>query len=228
MKKLFVTGTDTDVGKTLISNALLHKYNELGLKTVGFKPVAAGSEVIDGKEVNGDGWTLQQNSSMPVSYEEVNPYLFTPPIAPHIAAKAVGVEITNKLLLAHYQKLVNKAPDVLLTEGAGGWFLPLNCNEGNTEYLCDFVSAVNCDVVLVIGMKLGCLNHALLTIDKIKQQGLTLVGWVANKIDPNMLNLNENIQTLNSLVEAPCLGVIPFYNSAPSAKEVALNITLPA
>lgn len=210
MKSIFITGTDTDVGKTLISSSLLYLLSQKGYKTIGFKPVAAGSEMIDGELKNDDAHKLQQFSNLALTYNEVNPVLFSAPIAPHIAAKNEGVEISLSALETSFKLLVTKSPDYLLTEGAGGWFLPLNSDQNKpVNFLYQLPINLKMDVILVVGLKLGCLNHALLTADKILSQGLNIIGWVGNTIDNEMLVQTDNIETLNCLIDAPCLGIMP-------------------
>ncbi len=206
MRQYFVTGTDTDVGKTVVSQLLLRHFNQQGLKTIGFKPIAAGCERKNGKLTNHDALVLKNNSSMTLSYDEVNPYAFEPPIAPHIAAASAGHAITFSGLTTGLMHLRQKQPDVLLVEGAGGWYLPIS----DSQYLCDWVAEQRLEVILVVGIKLGCLNHALLTANSIKNQGLKLAGWVANIVIPDTLNITQNIATLENAIAAPLLATVPY------------------
>lgn len=202
----FITGTDTDVGKTFVTQAMLRVFAGAGLRALGYKPVSAGCEQTHEGPRNEDALLLQKYSNPSLSYDEVNPVAFMPPIAPHIAAKQAGINIDMDSLVSGHQRLLDKDPDVILTEGAGGWRLPLN-EQGC--YLSELPVLTKQKVILVVGLKLGCLNHALLTVEAIKADGLELAGWVANQVEEGMLNRDENIAALKSLIDAPCLGVIP-------------------
>ena len=197
----FVTGTDTGVGKTIISCALLHAFAAQGKKAVGMKPVVAGSE-------NGRWHDVEQliaASNIRAAREHINPYAFDPPVSPHIAAQQASVEIDLTVIQRAYQALSNQA-DIVIVEGAGGFLVPLNAQQTGA----DLARALNLPVILVVGMRLGCLNHALLTAQAIRAAGLTLAGWVANSIDPQMIALEENIATLEQRLDGPLLGVVPF------------------
>lgn len=190
-KAYFVTGTDTDAGKTHVACQLITQYVAQGLKVVGMKPVAAGCELINGEWVNQDVQKLSAASNVKAPRELVNPYCFNEPIAPHLAANMAGVEINIDKITHAYQQLTNMA-DVVIVEGAGGFLVPLN----EKESLADLAEALALPIILVVGMKLGCINHSLLTAEAIKARGLTLHGWVANHIEPNMLMRIENIETI--------------------------------
>jgi len=203
-KKLFITGTDTDVGKTLITTILIDQLQKKKHTVTALKPIAAGCELVDGKLVNMDGLILQQTMNQKLDYQQVNPIALKLPIAPHIAAEEEGIALSvkaiqNKCDFQQYQT------DYLLVEGAGGWLVPLN----KKETFADFAEVECFDVILVIAMKLGCINHALLTIHNIRARGLTIVGWIANSTSPAMPYLKENIQTINQAINAPLLGEIP-------------------
>jgi dethiobiotin synthetase len=198
----FITGTDTGVGKTLISCALLHAFAAQGRRVAGFKPVAAG---CDANRQNDDAKALHTVSSQPLSYERVNPYCLHEAIAPHIAAQHENVRIEMPRILAAYRELAEQA-DVVIVEGAGGLLVPLNEQQDNA----DLALELGLPVILVTGMRLGCLNHALLTVEAIKARGLTLAGWVANVIDADMKCLEENISALQQRIAAPLLGVVPY------------------
>ena len=206
MQSYFVTGTDTDVGKTYVSAILLKAASEAGKKTVGYKPVSAGCEEINGRLVNEDASQLLANSSLPVSQDEVNPIAFVPPIAPHIAAKEAGVTIDSQTITEGYDHLKDLSPDLLIMEGAGGWRLPL----GDKRYLSDIVKQLQLDVIIVVGMRLGCLNHALLTAEAVQRDGLKIKGWIANQLQPDMPKYAENLSTLKQDMPAPLLGEIPY------------------
>lgn len=211
----FVTGTDTDVGKTFVCQALLIAARERGLKTVAYKPVSAGCDVTEAGLRNEDALLLQRHCTESLSYAEVNPIAFIDPVAPHLAADRAEQSIALDDLQLGLSALQQKSADLLLVEGAGGWRLPLN----DQQFLSDLAVQAKLPVILVVGLKLGCINHALLTAQAIEADGLQLHGWVANQIDPNMLYLDENIASLKELIDAPLLGRIPRLDSA----EAALN-----
>lgn len=216
----FVTGTDTGVGKTLVSAALLHQFNQQGLKTVAMKPVASGC--MQGPEGlrNEDALLLQQTASIALDYNEVNPYAFEPAIAPHLAARQVNEVIDVKQIKQGFNKLASKG-DAVIVEGVGGWHVPLNDKDSTV----DVARAVNLPVVMVVAMRLGCLNHALLTAEAIGNDGLSLAGWVANSIDNEMTSLDENIETLKDAISAPFLGYIPFGDPS-NIEKISKHITL--
>ncbi|WP_158967635.1 dethiobiotin synthase [Paraglaciecola sp. L3A3] len=214
-RAFFVTGTDTEIGKTFISKGLLLALNEKGYSTAAYKPIAAGCDkTIDGLR-NEDALILQQYASIELQYEEVNPIAFEAPIAPHLALKANAGEddvhfISIDKIREGFVHLVQKEANVIVIEGAGGWRLPLGGSyQGRARYLSEFVAAQNLSVILVVGMRLGCLNHAVLTAEAIRNDGLKIAGWVANQIDSNMALIDENIDSLKSLIDAPFLGNVP-------------------
>ncbi|CAH9058326.1 ATP-dependent dethiobiotin synthetase BioD 1 [Pseudoalteromonas holothuriae] len=206
MSAFFITGTDTEVGKTYVTALLLKFLTQHKRKAIGFKPIAAGAEEAFGQLVNDDALTLMESSSVHGKYEQINPICFEPPIAPHIAAQQAGVEITLEKLSQYYHQLASLGAEFTLVEGAGGWALPIN----DSQYLYDWVKTEQLPVILVVGMKLGCLNHAILTSQTLKVQGVKCVGWVANQIDPNMTNFDDNLNSLRKRLEAPLLAVAPF------------------
>lgn len=187
----FITGTDTGVGKTRIACKLIRDYVALGHKVIGMKPVAAGTELVNGAWVNDDVLKLEAASNVKAPRALVNPYSFNEAIAPHIAAKKAGVEIDIKVIQQAFKKLVSMA-DVMIVEGAGGFLVPLN----DTETMADLAAALNIPIILVVGMKLGCINHTLLTIEAIQARNLSLHGWVANRIVPDMPYCDENIAAI--------------------------------
>lgn len=200
----FITGTDTGVGKTWVSVALLEKVNSQGLQTAAMKPVASGcAQTAEGLR-NADALCLQQVASVKLAYEEVNPYAFAPSIAPHLAARQAGVLIDPALIQQHYARLAAKA-DVTIVEGVGGWHVPLN----DRQSMRDVAKLLNLPVLLVVGLRLGCLNHALLTAEAIQRDGLQLAGWLANTIDADMPCREENIRSLENLISAPLIAEIP-------------------
>ena len=202
----FVTGTDTGVGKTLVSCALLHAFAAQGRSVAGFKPVAAGCDA-DGH--NDDALALRAASSLQLAYGQVNPYCFAPATAPHIAAARSGVRIELAAIVAAYRELAGRAEKVVV-EGAGGFLVPLNGAQDSG----DLARELSLPVILVVGMRLGCLNHALLTVEAIAARGLALAGWVANVLDAQMPALQDNIDALRTRIAAPCLGVVPRMDEA--------------
>ncbi|GAB6260238.1 dethiobiotin synthase [Photobacterium sp. R1] len=200
----FVTGTDTDAGKTVVTRTLIAAGVKSGYRTAGFKPVASGSTLTVYGMRNSDALYLQAASKPELAYEEVNPFTFEPPIAPHIAAKQAGVAISPDNLSDGLRRLKEKS-DLVFVEGAGGWRVPLS----ETTKFSDWVKQENLPVILVVGVKLGCLNHAMLTAEAIERDGLTLAGWVANLVDPETSCYDENLKYLEAMMPAPKLGEIP-------------------
>lgn len=205
MNALFITGTDTDSGKTFITLALMHKLQQAGLVVNAMKPVAAGVSEIDGVRVNEDAWQLMKAASNQQPYEMVNPYLFEPAIAPHIAATEADQEIELNVIKDAFHDL-SRLADFMLVEGAGGWLVPLN----DRYDVSDIASELDLPVVMVVGLKLGCINHARLTTDSINAAGLKLAGWIGTQVEPEMQRLEENVSTLKRYIKAPCLGIVPF------------------
>lgn len=210
----FVTGTDTGVGKTLVSCALLHAFALAGKTAIGMKPIAAGCEAGKWLDVE----QLIAASTVSSAREWINPYALVPPIAPHIAAKQAGVTIDLAVIQQAFYAL-QKTADRVIVEGAGGFLVPLGDRYDTRDLAC----ALGLPVVLVVGLRLGCLNHALLTAEAIQASGLPLAGWVANQIDPAMARLAENIDTLQQRLAAPLLGVLPF-REQPDAKAFATQL----
>lgn len=202
----FVTGTDTEIGKTLVAASLLHALTVRGYRCIGMKPVASGcTPAATGTLRSGDAETLLAHSSVQADYEDTSPYRFMPAVAPYLAAAAAGEAISLDKIQAHYARL-RAAADWVVVEGIGGWFVPLS----DTATMADLACALRLPVLLVVGMRLGCLNHALLTGDAITRSGLRFAGWVANQVDREMELLEENINTLMTRLPAPFLGVIPY------------------
>jgi len=215
-RQFFITGTDTDAGKTCVATGLLAKANQQGLRTIGLKPVSAGCEETDQGLTNSDARSLQAVASQKLSYPEINPFAFEPAIAPHIAAEQAGRKLSADRIAAMCRGSMMQPADFLVIEGAGGWRVPLNAR----ETFADIPQLLNMPVVLVVGMKLGCINHALLTAEAIVRDGCEMVGWVANTIDPNMTCFDENLETLTAKFRSPLLGVIP-HLSEPSPDQFA-------
>lgn len=204
--KLFVTGTDTDAGKTYVTSGILTAFKKQKYSTLGIKPIASGSILHEGILKNSDALTLQEASSIKLHYHHINPIAFEPAIAPHIAANQQGRTITVHELKQQTQYALQYPADICLVEGAGGWYVPLN----DKETLADYVKAVDLKVLLVVGMRLGCINHAILTYKAIVHDKIPIVGWIANCIDPTMQALQENLTTLKKWLHVPCLGVISY------------------
>ena len=217
----FIAGTDTDVGKTLIAAGLLTAAQQRGLSTVAIKPVAAGCEETAQGLRNDDALILQQAMSLSLPYEQVNPVALQPAIAPHIAAEQVGKRLTASQLAGYCRGVLMQPADLAVVEGAGGWRVPLN----RVETLAGLAKALNVPVILVVGVKLGCINHALLTAEAIARDGIALAGWVASRLDPVMPCYEENVATLKSLLRAPCLGEVPFLER-PDAAAVSRYLDL--
>ncbi|WP_394393605.1 dethiobiotin synthase [Shewanella woodyi] len=219
----FVTGTDTDCGKTFISSALLCKAASQGRASLGLKPIASGCEETEQGLRNSDALSLIAQSTIELDYEQVNPVSFKPAIAPHIAAMQTSVDISPDTVIKHLSptlSLVNEA-DFCLVEGAGGWRLPL----GEGAFLSQAVQALSLPVILVVGVKLGCLNHAVLTQEAILVDGLEIAGWVGNIVDADTSCIEENLASLHQLMSSPCLGVVPHLSNG-SAEEAAKYLTI--
>ena len=201
----FVTGTDTGVGKTLVACALLRAFAASGLRTVGMKPVAAGAQLHGARLVNEDVVALKAASSVAAPDELVNPYCFAPPIAPHIAAAQAGVAIDLERVRSAYRSL-SQIADCVIVEGAGGFYVPLGPQVGTA----DLARALDLPVVMTVGLRLGCLNHALLTAEAVRACGLVLAGWVANEIVPDMPSASANVAALEERLNAPLIARIGF------------------
>lgn len=207
MQGVFITGTDTGVGKTLCAAGMLVAYQQQGLSTIAMKPVASGCEQTPEGLRNEDALLLMQHMSEEAGYDEVNPYAFLPPMAPHLAAAREGTSINTDTLVKQAHALAHRA-DRIVIEGAGGWLAPLN----KEQSFADFAVQLGFPVVLVVGIRLGCLNHALLTVENIRYRGVEMLGWIANMGLENAadcLDIEENIATLEARIGSPLLGKIP-------------------
>jgi dethiobiotin synthetase len=204
MRGYFITGTDTDVGKTWVTAGLLHAFNGEGLRTVAMKPVASGCETIAGQLRNADAMLLMRHMGAQADYRQVNPYTFAPAIAPHIAAAQAGQRIDLENIQQTAERLARCA-DLLLVEGVGGWQVPLN----DTQTVADLATRLRLPVIMVVAIRLGCLNHALLTAQSIKASGLPLAGWVANMAEAADPIAQENIVALQQRLDSPMLANIP-------------------
>ena len=204
VRGFFITGTDTGVGKTLFAVALTRALAAHGLKVAVMKPVAAGTVKSPDGEFNDDALELLAASNVKATYEDVNPWLLKTPASPHLAARADGVEIRHERIATAFGRL-RSASELVLVEGAGGWLAPISA----TETMADVAEKLALPVILVVGMRLGCLNHALLTRDAVRARGMRLEGWVANKLVTEMPLVNANIETLSERFGMPPLAVIP-------------------
>ena len=207
-RHFFVTGTDTSVGKTTVTVRLMQQLVAQGLTVIGMKPVASGCEWVDGRWQNDDVLQLTAASNVSAPAELINPYCFEPAIAPHIAAAQAGVEIDFNVILAAYAQLTTMA-DVVIVEGAGGLLVPLNA----TQTIADLIQALSLPALVVVGMRLGCINHAFLTAQVLKQRNIDFCGWVANNIDPQMSVPQENLQSLITGLQQPPVLQVPFQES---------------
>ncbi len=227
--RCLVTGTDTGVGKTGVSAALLHQLSQMGLRCAGFKPIAAGTALIQGKNLNSDVETLRLASSIALTADEVGPYQFEAACAPHIAAKLEGHRI-DRLSLQKAADALSQRADHLVIEGAGGFCVPLSGPEdepswSTADLAWDMTEGGRWPVVMVVGLRLGCINHALLTAQAIEARGLKLAAWVANSIEPDLPHLNDVVHCLQKTLGAQCgaelLGLVPWLGRAAQAQAIA-------
>lgn len=216
----FVTGTDTEIGKTLVSSAILYKLASSGVRACGMKPVAAGAEMHDGQLHNDDADMLIAAGNVHLPASITTPYMLREPAAPHIAAKLEGVTIESAPIIAAFAE-IQAASDAVVVEGVGGFRVPFN-DEFDSA---DLAAQLNLPVILVVGMRLGCISHALLTVEAIVARGLVLAGWVANTADPHMRFEQENIEALAQRIPAPLLGRVPRLHT-PTAAAAAEFIDL--
>lgn len=217
-KGFFITGTDTDIGKTRSALALMVALQQRGLNVCGMKPVSAGCQVTNTGLVNEDALLLQQHASKELPYAVVNPYAWGSAIAPHIAAQRAASEMTLAPIRSAYQTIAAQC-DVVIVEGAGGWLVPLNA----TQTMADIALELTLPVILVVGVRLGCLNHALLSMESIKNKGCRMAGWIANYLSESSEVTQQNVEYLVEKIEAPLLGCFPFQKEA-SIVELAINL----
>lgn len=218
----FVAGTDTGVGKTLVTCALLEKLAAQGLAVTGLKPVAAGAEIIDGQPANADAAAIARACHPPASTPaEVNPVLLRAPLSPHIAARLEGRELAAASLAQEVMRRMDGPWQHCLVEGAGGWLAPIN----DRQTMADLALELGLPVILVVGLRLGCLSHALLTVESITRSGLPLYGWVASLVDPDMDAVAENHATLTARLPGQALGLIPWL-ADPGPASAAVHIHL--
>ena len=213
-KSYFVTGTDTGVGKTLVSAAILEAAAASGRRTLAMKPIASGCEETPEGLRNEDALTLMRSITETLSYDQVNPIALAPAIAPHVAAALAGRQVTAQRLVGFCRGLQTRPGDLLLVEGAGGWRVPLN----DRETYAAMPVALEMPVILVVPLKLGCINHALLSVEAIRRDGLKVAGWVANRPDEALMECEaETLSYLQTHLGAPCLGVLPWQASPDPA-----------
>ncbi|WP_162286279.1 dethiobiotin synthase [Pantoea stewartii] len=222
MTRWFITGTDTEVGKTVASSALLQAASAAGYRCAGYKPVASGCTLTAEGIRNSDALALQRYSNVPLCYEQVNPLAFMEPTSPHIVSAEEGRPITFSTLSAGLRELEPLA-DWILIEGAGGWYTPLS----ETQTYADWVETERLPVILVVGVKLGCINHAMLTAEAIRARGLRLAGWIANAVQPPGQRYQAYLTALKERLPAPCLGVIPWLADDSQQADCGHYLTLP-
>lgn len=218
---LFITGTDTGCGKTEITLGLMHALQQRGESVLGMKPVASGAEETGDGLRNEDALRIQAQCSHQLAYERVNPFTYAPPIAPHLAAVSSGRAIDLAQIQAECMQLSQKA-DRLIVEGVGGWLVPL----GADTTVADLALRLELPVIMVVGLRLGCINHALLTQAAMQPSGVQILGWVGNQVETGMDSLEGNLATLRERLTAPCLGVVPWLDHpSPEAVSRYLDIT---
>ena len=216
-KSFFITGTDTGAGKTWATIALMRYFKNKGLSVVGMKPVAAGCVWQDGQLKNADAMLMQEHATRALDYKQINPYAFEMPVSPHIAAKNNPVQLD--VIAKAFCDLEDKA-DVILVEGAGGWLAPLN----NECDIADLAKVLQIPVIMVVAIRLGCINHARLTFNAIQTAGVQCAGWLALCVDPEMQKQDENVETIKNKISAPFLGTLP-YTKEMDFELLAANIT---
>jgi len=221
MFSVYVTGTDTGIGKTLASCALLHALRGHGLRVAGMKPVASGCERIDGEWKNADALALQSAGEPGIAYADINPFALEHPLAPELAARDAGIEVCLPSILAAHARLAEHS-DALIIEGVGGWAAPLSAS----LMQADLVRTLRVPVLLVVGLRLGCLNHALLSARSIAADGAHLAGWIASHVDPAMERVDDNLAMLRERLPAPCWGVLP-HAQHPDPALLASRLRIP-
>lgn len=216
---LFITGTDTGCGKTAVAAGIIHRLRSRGMTAAGMKPVASGCRETPAGLRNEDAQRLLEAAGLPLDYDQVNPYAFAPPIAPHLAAEQAGVTIEADVVRKAFLAL-DKRTDCVVVEGVGGWAVPL----GPDLMLADLARALDLPVVLVVSLRLGCLNQAILSARAVRDDGLRLAGWIASAVEPNMERAGANLASLRELLApTPCLGVVD-HHPAPTPDAVARHL----
>lgn len=218
-KGFFITGTDTGVGKTWFTVLLMRFLHEKGVQVNGMKPIASGAEEHEGRLVNEDATAILAACASPLKYDEVNPFLYEPPVAPHIAADKAQKPIDIARIMAAYDSLQAKS-ECLVVEGVGGWRVPVN----DSQTLGHIAGKMQLPVILVVGLRLGCINHALLTAEAIRQDGLELAGWAVSTLEPDYLYREETLATLKQALNGPLLAEIP-HCTDNSLDQAVLNMS---
>lgn len=218
-KGFFITGTDTEVGKSWCSAGIMEKLKQQGHRVIGMKPIASGCDETASGLRNEDALLLQQHASIAIDYELINPYRFKPAIAPHIAAEQANVSIKLGKILEHYLQL-KAISDSVIVEGVGGWQVPLN----EYESVADLAAALKLPVILIVGLRLGCINHALLSAEAIRTSGCTLYGWIANEMISGVADQGAVIDSIAQRIGAPLLGHVPWQNNL-DATQIAETLT---
>ena len=213
---LFITGTDTEVGKTVVTRLIVRSLVSTGVRVAVMKPVAAGSIMTAAGPRSEDALGLIAAGNVDMPYATVNPYCLDEPVSPHLAASAAGVVIELPRIAENFRKL-QAAADYVIVEGAGGWFAPLS----DTQFIADLAATLALPVLLVVGLRLGCLNHTLLTVAAIRQRQLVLAGWIANHIDPGFARLPENLATLERHIGMPPITFVDHDSRAPGMTRLA-------
>jgi len=204
---IFITGTDTGIGKTIVSCALMHELAQQGYKVAGMKPIASGASFHNGQLQNEDALALIQHANTSADYERVNPYCFEPAIAPHIAAKQARVDINMSIIQQAFTEL-GKQADWVVVEGVGGWMVPIN----EQQVVADIAFELALPVILVVGLRLGCINHTLLTMESMQSKGVNIMGWIANQLDPDLTATEQIIKTLQNKLNSSYLGYLPYFD----------------
>ena len=221
-KGVFITGTDTGIGKTYVTLSLMEAFKEQGYKVAGMKPIASGAARKHEQLKNEDAESILQCCSESTAYELINPAVYELPVSPHIAARQTGHEINLSEIENSYKQLASKN-EVVIVEGVGGWRVPIS----EEQNMVDLVRLLGLPVIMVVGLKLGCLNHAILTAETIKTDGLNMVGWISNRVEEDYIFPEESLKTLKNTLESPCLGDLPFDNgSVVKNQSQSLNMSL--
>lgn len=215
MKGFFIAGTDTGIGKTCVTVALMEEYKKQGYKVAGMKPIASGADKKKGSLRNEDAELIQQACSEPIDYELINPVVFELPVSPHIAAKQAKQSIELEEIQNCYQQLASNN-DVVIVEGVGGWRVPIS----DEQSMADLAKKLGLPVILVVGFRLGCLNHAILTAEAIGTDGLNLFGWISNRLETDYLLPGESLETLKKSIKSPYLADLPFGQNSVAKLEV--------
>ncbi|MGB1799503.1 MAG: dethiobiotin synthase [Gammaproteobacteria bacterium] len=214
-KGFFIAGTDTGIGKTCVTVVLMQEFKKQGYKVAGMKPIASGADKKNGSLRNEDAELIQQACSEPIDYELINPVVFELPVSPHIAAKQMQQTIDLTEVADCYQQLASNN-DLVIVEGVGGWRVPIS----DEQSMADLAKKLDLPVILVVGFRLGCINHAILTAEAIKTDGLSLFGWISNRLEEDYLLAEESLETLKKTIKSPYLANLPFGQNSAAKLEV--------